>query len=215
MTSRECKTLSADAFADTVVTLYQENAAAWIRLRGDNLIERPWLDAFLAALPRDGHDVLDIGCGSGRPIAAYLIENECRLTGVDAAIALIEVAHQTFPDHTWKVADMRNLPPLGRFHGLVAWNSFFHLTPEDQPAMFETFGRLCCPGAALLFNSGTTHGDAIGSFEGYPLYHGSLDKSAYRHLLAANGFEVLSFIEDDPTCGGANVWLAQKKPDSD
>lgn len=196
--------------ADHVIELYQRYAASWIRLRGASLIEKSWLDAFLKELPENGRDVLDIGCGSGVPIANYLIGKGCRLTGIDGAAALIEHATQGFPDHTWILGDMRKLPDLGRFDGLVAWHSFFHLCPEDQRPMFETFRRLASPGAPLLFTSGTVNGEAIGSFEGQPLYHGSLDSSEYRELLRCNGFETLRHTESDPTCGGATVWLAKR-----
>lgn len=109
---------------------------------------------------------------------------------------------------------MRKLPPLGRFHGLIAWHSFFHLKPEDQRPMFEVFGRHSRPGAALMFTSGTTHGGAIGTFAGQPLYHGSLDSDEYRRLLHSSGFEVIRHIENDPACGGATVWLAKKVLDA-
>lgn len=196
--------------SDIVLDLYQEHAAAWARLRAETVGETPWLDAFLETMPRAGRDVLDIGCGTGRPIAAHLIERGCRITGLDGAPALIEIARGSFPDQTWIAADMRDLPPLGRFRGLVAWHSLFHLRPEDQRPMFGAFGRLGLPGATLLFTSGTEHGDAIGSFEGRPLYHGSLDTTEYRHLLERNGFEVVRYVEGDPACGAANVWLARK-----
>lgn len=197
--------------ADTVIDLYQENAASWAALRGSVLVERSWLDAFLGTMPQEGQDVLDIGCGTGRPIAGYLIEKGCRISGVDGAPALIDLARESFPDHLWITADMRDLPSLGRFHGLVAWHSFFHLKPEDQRPMFATFSRLALPGAALLFTSGTTHGEAIGTFEGQPLYHGSLDRAEYGELLRSNGFEVIRHVENDPACGGATIWLATRR----
>ncbi|MCO0637985.1 hypothetical protein M8745_18760, partial [Lutimaribacter sp. EGI FJ00014] len=78
-------------------------------------------------------------------------------------------------------------------------------TPQDQRPMFATFSRLSLPGATLLFTSGTTHGEAIGTFEGQPLYHGSLDSAEYCDLLRANGFEVVRHIENDPTCGGSKA----------
>ncbi|KRC71672.1 hypothetical protein D3C87_157050 [compost metagenome] len=53
------------------------------------------------------------------------------------------------------------------------------------------FRRLAAPGAVLMFTSGPALGEAIGEFEGKPLYHGSLDGGEYRGLLAANGFEVV------------------------
>lgn len=195
--------------ADTVINLYHKNADSWVELRGSDLIEQSWLDSFLAAMPQEGRDVLDIGCGSGQPIARYLIEKSCRIIGVDGAAALIDIARASFPDQTWITADMRNLPPLPRAHGLVAWHSFFHLKPEDQRPMFETFSHHCLPGAALLFTAGTTHGEAIGTFARQPLYHGSLDSAEYRHLLQTNGFEVIQHVVNDPSCGGATIWLAK------
>jgi hypothetical protein len=60
-----------------------------------------------------------------------------------------------------------------------------------------------------MFTSGTAQGEAIGSIEGEPLYHGSLDPTEYERLLLANGFEVLSYRENDPECGGHTVWLSR------
>lgn len=198
--------------ADAIIDLYQENASAWVnlRMRGQPLFEQPWLDRFLGLTLSGRRNILDLGCGSGRPIAEYFIKQDCQITGVDGAAALTKIAQETFPKHTWIAADMRNLPSLGKFHGVIAWHSFFHLKPEDQRPMFETFSRLCLPGAPLMFTSGTSLGEAIGTFEGQPLYHGSLDKAEYRNLLQERGFDVVAHIEEDPTCGGATVWLAKK-----
>jgi hypothetical protein len=124
---------------------------------------------------------------------------------VDTSLPLLARAQAAFPDHQWIAADMRRLPLMEPFHGLIAWHSFFHLRPEDQRPMFNEFHRLAAPGAVLMFTSGTGLGEAIGEFEGRPLYHGSLDDTEYRELLAANGFEVLRHVEEDADCGGATV----------
>lgn len=197
--------------ADAVIELYDKNAAAWIELRGQTLFEQPWLDRFLSIALAGGRDILDLGCGSGQPIAEYLIAKGCKVTGVDGAKSLIAVARDKFPEQTWITADMRDLPLRGKFFGLIAWHSLFHLRPEDQRPMFETFSRLCHPGAALMFTSGTAHGDAIGTFENQPLYHGSLSTDDYRTLLGVNGFDVAGHVMEDPTCGGSTIWLARKK----
>lgn len=160
-----------DPSSGHVIDLYDRNAPAWESLRGTTLTEQPWLAAFLAAMPPAGKEILDIGCGSGVPIAHHLIGQGYRVTGVDGSAALIARARATFPDHRWIVADMRTLSLDERFHGLIAWHSFFHLPPQDQMPMFDIFRRLSAPGAALMFTSGITHGEAIGSFAGEPLYH--------------------------------------------
>lgn len=115
-----------------VMALYRAHAAAFERDRGNTLIERAWLADFLAALPAAAPRVLDIGCGTGMPIAGHLIDNGCQLTGVDSAPALLARAAARFPRHTWIAADMRRLPCAGPFDGLIAWHSFFHLAPKTS-----------------------------------------------------------------------------------
>ncbi|QYJ21770.1 class I SAM-dependent methyltransferase [Achromobacter sp. ES-001] len=196
--------------ADNVIAIYQDHAAAFEALRGTRLVELSWLTKFLSLMPVQNAQVLDIGCGNGVPIARHLIENGCLVTGIDTSLPLLSRAQSTFPDHQWIAADMRRLPFTQSFHGLIAWHSFFHLSPEDQRPMFSTFRRLAAPGAVLMFTSGTSLGEAIGQFETKPLYHGSLDPNEYRQLLNANGFSVKQHMEKDPACGGATVWLAQR-----
>jgi hypothetical protein len=62
-----------------------------------------------------------------------------------------------------------------------------------------------------MFTSGPSHGEAIGTYRGEPLYHGSLDASEYRSLLDDNGFAVVAHVVEDPTCGGHTIWLAQRR----
>jgi SAM-dependent methyltransferase len=196
--------------ADRIIDLYQRHTQAWDEARSRNLFERGWLERFAAQLPPGG-SVLDIGCGSGEPIGRHLIENGYAVTGVDAAPAMIGLCRSRFPSGTWLVADMRELA-LGRhFAGLLAWDGFFHLRPEDQRAMFPIFAAHAAPKAALMFTSGPSFGEAIGTFEGEPLYHGSLDPAEYRALLKAEGFEVVAHVADDPTCGGHTIWLARRR----
>lgn len=197
--------------SENIVDLYERNAYAWDKQRGRPrpLMEQGWLDRFAALIPAGG-TILDIGCGSGKPIAAHLIAQGYAVTGVDSSRTMIDMCSDRFPAHCWLVADMRTLALGNRFAGVVAWDSFFHLSPDDQSPMFAIFRAHAGPGAPLLFTSGPRHGDAIGSFEGEPLYHGSLDPAEYRTLLRDNGFVVVDHVAEDPNCGGHTVWLAQR-----
>lgn len=195
--------------ADAVVSLYTRHAAAYDRQRGRKLMEARWLDRFLSLMPARP-SVLDIGCGMGEPIARHLIERSCAVTGVDSSAPLIALCRERFPQQNWQVADMRALALGRRFDGLIAWDSFFHLTPDDQRRMFPLFRQHAAEGAVLLFTSGPAHGEAIGSFESEPLYHGSLAPAEYRALLDTNGFAVVEHVVEDPDCGGHTIWLAQQ-----
>ena len=195
--------------ADAIIDLYERHAAAFDADRSRALFERGWLERFRAAVA-PAAAVLDLGCGMGEPIARYLIENGHPVTGVDSAQSMISMGEARFPNETWIVADMRRLDLGARFGGILAWDSFFHLTAQDQRAMFAVFASHAAPGAALMFTSGPARGEAIGNYQGEPLYHASLDAEEYGALLAAHGFEVLGHVAEDATCGGRTVWLARQ-----
>ena len=82
--------------AEAIIDLYSRRASEFDADRTKTLFERPWLDAFLAHVPESG-TVLDLGCGSGEPIARYLIEQGRRVTGVDASPGLIALCRERFP----------------------------------------------------------------------------------------------------------------------
>lgn len=196
--------------AREVVGLYERHAHLLDRTRGRSLFERTWLDRMLAFVPAGG-TVLDLGCGGGDPLAGYIRSLGFHVTGVDTSPALLALASARFPDQEWILADMRGLD-LGRtFDAILAWDSFFHLTHDDQRAMFPAFDRHVGPRGALLFTSGPAHGVALGEFAGEPLHHASLDPEEYRALLKRHGLAVVQHIVEDPQCGGHTVWLARRE----
>lgn len=194
--------------ADQLIGLYQRHALAYDHDRDRTLFEQGWLDRLLGLMPSGGA-VLDLGCGMGEPIARYLIEQGCAVTGVDAAPLSIDLCRTRFPDRTWLVGDMRTITLPRTYDAILAWNSFFHLPHADQRRMIGVFRQYAAPNACLLFTSGSTHGEAIGSYQGEPLYHASLDTAEYRTLLEAQGFSIVAHVVDDPTCGYLTIWLAQ------
>jgi SAM-dependent methyltransferase len=206
--ARQHRGMTSDA--ERIVGLYQRHARAWARDRGGRLFETAWLDRFRSLLPA-GAVVLDLGCGTGKPLARYLIEQGHRITGIDSSPDMIAMCKTAFPSQDWRVSDMRTLSLPCTFNGILAWDSFFHLTPDDQRRMFPIFGRHAAPRAALMFTSGPRHGEAIGSYQGEPLYHASLDPAEYRALLSENGFDVVAHRAEDPECGRHTIWLAQRR----
>ena len=200
----------ADDTRISVIDVYQRHGAAWAKLRNNGLVERPWIDRFCALIPAGG-EIVDIGCGSGLPVAAELIERGFGVTGVDGTPTMIALFRDNLPGIAAHLADMRELALNRRFQGLLAWDSFFHLRPDDQRRMFPRFQAHAELGAALMFSSGPAEGEAIGDLEGDRLYHGSLDPDEYRYLLNVAGFAVIAHIVEDPDCGHRTIWLAQQR----
>jgi SAM-dependent methyltransferase len=198
---------------ERLIELYNRHATDYDRDRGRSLQEKSHLDRFLALVPAPA-TILDVGCGTGEPIARYVLERGFELTGVDAAPAMIAICRARFPDREWLVRDMRRLTLGRRFDGILAWDSLFHLPMDDQRAMFPRFAAHTAPGAPLLFTSGPAEGEAIGCYRGEELYHASLHPAEYRRLLAENDFSLVHHVADDPECGGHTVWLAVRQRSS-
>lgn len=171
--------------------LYDDVATAFDRDRKRLAGEESYLREALSGREGVHVRVLDLGCGSGEPIARTFIESDCHVTGVDAAPAMLAICRARFPSATWIEHDMRTLSLGRRFDAIVAWDSFFHLGPDEQRGMFPIFREHVAPQGMLLFTSGPAAGEAIGSLYGRELYHASLGAAEYQALLAEHGFEVV------------------------
>lgn len=198
-----------DAAAD-IVDLYDRRAADWVADRGGALTEadRLWLDRFTAHL-RPGDAVLDVGCGSGRPMAAALIERGFRVTGVDASASLIAHAAADLPEGRFIQADMRTLDLGETFAGILAWHSLFHLSAVDQRIALPRLLAHAAPTASVMFSSGGYEGFVVGSWRGEPLYHGSLGPEEYETLLTSQGF----VVETGVWAQDGSAWLAHRMDD--
>jgi SAM-dependent methyltransferase len=198
--------------ADRVIDHYERHAREWDADRNryvDPWNDKPWHDRFVSFLPANAK-IFDLGCGSGSPVATYMAERGLHITGVDSSPTLLSLCRQRLPDHEWLGGDMRFLRLPRRFDGVLAWDSLFHLTPDDQRRMFNVFARHAAQSAVLMFNSGPAHGESVGTYRGDVLYHASLSPEEYTALLGSIGFEVVAHaVEDWETGGGRTVWLAR------
>src|SRR5688500_9353205 len=92
---------SDPAASDRIIGLYEDNAEAWAELRsGAGALEAPWLERFAGMLP-PGACVLDLGCGSGEPVADWLMGRGFAVTGVDSSPSLIGRCRARHPDQQW------------------------------------------------------------------------------------------------------------------
>lgn len=80
---------------------------------------------------RSGASVLDIGCGNGR-LSQLFVDHNVVYVGLDQSQALIDLARQKFPEYTFVVSEMTNLPfPDTHFDAVYAIASFHHLPDEN------------------------------------------------------------------------------------
>ena len=189
--------------------VYDRSAAEWHGARGPLAHEARWLDLATADLC-PGARVLDLGCGSGHPIAAALLGRGFAVTGVDFAPAMLAIARQTLPAGQWLEADLTDLPELGQFDAILGWDSLFHLSAAEQRRLLPRLAGWLQPGGHLLFTAGPQAGEVWGAVSGGPVWHASLSPSGYVALLEAAGLHVRRFVAEDPQTAGRTVWLFQR-----
>jgi ubiquinone/menaquinone biosynthesis C-methylase UbiE len=187
--------------------VYERQATTWDIQRSRALFERGWLDRLLA-FTRPGNTILDIGCGTGDPIARYVIDKGRNVCGVDFAASMLEIARTRFPNARWMLADMRDLDLGETFGAVIAWDSFFHLSADEQRQVLPRLAAHVSPGGAMLVTAGPKEGEAWGEVGGEPVFHASLSIEEYTRILASAGLRIEAFVPDDPTCAGHSVLLA-------
>lgn len=197
------------ASPDDTQEVYERQAKAYDAQRSRSLFEARWLARFTACLPAGGR-VLDLGCGSGEPIARWFIAEGFKVTGVDFAEAMLEIARTRWPDGDWRVADMRSLDLGETFDGIVAWNSFFHLRPDEQRTCIAHMARHLKPGGTLLITVGHKEGEVTGTVAGETVYHASLSPAGYASCLEDNGLRLTGFLAEDPETNQHSVLMALK-----
>ncbi len=195
--------------AAATAEIYERNAKRFDVERPKGLHERAWLDRLLALVEPAGR-ILDVGCGAAEPIGTYLITAGHRVTGTDISHAMLALARARVPSGDWRHADMRTLDLGEQFAGILGWNSFFHLTPDEQRSTLPRLAEHLLPGGALMLTVGPAAGEVVGRVGDDTVYHASLAPEEYRSILERNDIGVVAFVAEDPECDRQSVLLAKK-----
>ena len=158
------------AESKNVYRSYNKIANWYAQNRNTKLLEKDYLDQLINLIPNNG-EVLDIGCGTGKPILEYLQSKKLKVTGIDASFKMLDIAKANFPETDFILKDMRLLNLERKFDAIIAWNSFFHLPVNDQPPMISLFEKHLHHKGVLLFTTGTERGEAWGINGGENIFH--------------------------------------------
>ncbi len=189
--------------------VYERQASEYDKRRSKALFEARWLARFTASLTPGDH-VLDLGCGTGDPIARWFMAEGFTVTGVDFSEAMLKIARDRWPDGDWRKADMREFELDQQFDGIIAWNSFFHLTADEQQVCIARMARHLRPGGVLMLTVGPRAGEVTGTVGTEPVYHASLSPAGYAMCLEENGLQMTGFLAEDPETQSHTILMARK-----
>lgn len=206
---KESKTI---ATPDSVKRAYDDIADEWHKFRKDCAINKCIKD-FEKLLPLHS-EILDVGCGTGYPIAAYLVNHGHRVTGIDVSTEMLKKARALkLVNARFINVDFTDYVADTSFDAVIAFDSLWHIARSAQEEIYLKLASLIKSGGYLLFTHGNREGEITGEMYGETFYYGALDAARVRELLAENGFEILTFTENysEPSTGTRDLLVVAKK----
>lgn len=191
---------------------YNKIANTWADYRNESFVSQLIIDFAEKLNPQA--KVLDVGCGTGVPVARFLAEKGLLVTGIDAAEKMIEIAfsHQ-IPNAHFIVSDFFDFHPQETFDGILAWDSFFHFPKKSQELIYPKVAKMLNSGGYLLFTHGDVDDEHTNPMMGEEFYYSAIPKEKIKKLLEENGLEVIYMYKDykEKDTDRGLVVLAQKR----
>jgi len=179
--------------------------------RSAQLRERKYLDLTLESLPV-GAAVLDLGCGTGRPLAEELMRRGYVVTGVDGSARMLEIAQRVLPGARLIHARIEQVEFEDEFSAAIVWDSLFHVPRDRHAAVYAKLARWILPGGRLLLSSGgTEHAGFTSEMHGETFFYSSWSPSTVVQLLEQAGFTVELCEVDQPESRGHVAIVARRK----
>jgi len=197
LADRESMTLDFDVEDEPadVANGWDAIAEEFIARRDKSRIGVVTLRRWAASLPA-GASVLDLGCGSGTPLSAALMEDGFDLWGVEASPRLVAEFQKRFSRAHIACEEAESSGFFGhKFDGVIAIGLVFLLSPAAQTQLLRRIPAALKPGARFLFTAPmqvVTWPDILTGRESR-----SLGKDAYAAILADAGLSLSGEYTDE------------------
>jgi SAM-dependent methyltransferase len=152
-----------------------------------------WLGELRGRIPAGGA-VLDLGCGSGLPVARNLNEAGYRVTGVDISDVQIRRARELIPQAEFVHADITAVEfSPDSFAAVVSFFALIHLPLEDQLPVLKRIASWLRPGGLFVATTGYwawtgTEENWLGG--GAPMWWSHADVATYRSWISQAGLSI-------------------------
>lgn len=202
---------------------YDYIAEQWrSNLRGQAYADRVlnYVGKILEGLPLAAR-VLDLGCGTGIPIAKYIVQQGYHVVGVDQSKEMLKIAKDVVPEAEFIHGDMVTTQFGDNFAAAIAWDSICHVERKHHAAIYRKLAGCLEPGGRLLLSLGGS--DAADSISddagpegftsemfGHTFFYSGYEPKVARKLLESEGFEIELWEIDDPSSRGHIAVIARR-----
>ena len=181
--------------AYSIASLYDSIGRTYEVAYADIPLQLKSLDWLLAELPAPGCNILDIGCGTGQPVASTLSRapGSHHVLGIDISPEMLSAARSSVPLATFQLIDFRhfNAGP-GEFDAVTSYFAFLvAMSQEEIRDMFRKIFVWLKPGGLLVFS--TIPADMEHHWQkwlGRTAVFSYLSKDQYKELLVDLGFVI-------------------------
>jgi len=149
--------------------------------------------------------ILDLGCGPGRDLAAFARLGH-RPVGLDGAPEFVAMARAACDCEVWEQDFLQLDLPAGRFDGVYANASLFHVPRQELPRVLAELHAALRPGGVLFCSN--PRGEDEEGFHGsrFGVYY---RLETWRRLVTAAGFvELAHFYRPEGLPREQQPWLA-------
>lgn len=178
-----------DRNAEAVLT-FNKHASAYNERFGKLDLYNDTYDLFSSLIPSRHSSILDVGCGPGN-ITNYLLRKrpDLKITGVDLAPNMIDLARENNPSAKFEVMDCRDISSLqDQYDAIVCGFTIPYLSKEETHKLIDDCSK-------LIRNEGILYFSLIeGKYEnsGYQYASNGVDRS---YVYYYNSVKILSLLE--------------------
>ena len=173
---------------------YSEIALKYHKQRGKYPNKR-LISKFLRLVPKNS-EILDLGCGAGVPISKFLSDKGYKVTGIDFADGMLNLARKNVPKAKFIKMDMTNLKfNPNSFDGAVSFYAIIHVPREKHSRIYKMLHKILRPQAIMLLNAGGGGTDNWEEYSqnymGVPMFWSFYNPKKTLGIIRGEGFRIL------------------------
>ncbi len=189
---------------------YNQIAETYLQTR-NQFKNLKYLEEFVKLL-KPGAEILDLGCGAGKPVDEFLVKNGFKVIGLDISENQIKLAKKNVPEGKFYLKDI-SLLKRGEYQvdAVVSFYTIFHIPRETHFELFEKINSFLPKEGLILVTMGSSDWEGTeDDFHGAKMCWSHYGQEKNREIIEKAGFEIL-FNEIDTTGGEKHQIIIGKK----